>query len=114
MTAQQEQRPRSPSGQDRATRLGAGERLGFFCQGRKQSPDSRFVQMVKKKIGEGGGKGRCLFHPIQNIVGDHGGKPMTTAQVCEGGFWNDRLPVDEKDPGSVSAVRIGAQENRAE
>ena len=82
-------------------------------QGRKQTPDPRFVEMVKKKIRQGGFKRWAFLQPFHHIGSHHGGQPVAPAEVIEGGFRNHRLPVDKKDPGPVSAFRVAAQENRA-
>jgi hypothetical protein len=34
--------------------------------------------------------------------------------MSEGGFRNDRLSIDEKDPGTVSAFWVGTEKNRTE
>lgn len=69
--------------------------------------------MVKKEIGQSGFDMRPFFDPIENIAGNDGREPVASAQVGKGGFRNNRLSVDKKDTGSVSAFWIGPQKNGA-
>jgi hypothetical protein len=69
---------------------------------------------MEKEVGQSGVEGGPLLHPLGHIGRDHGRKPVTAAQVGEGGFRNDGLAIDKKNPGSLSSLWVGAQENRAE
>jgi len=94
--------------------FGSGQGAGFSRQGRKQTRDSRIVEMVKKEVGKSSFHGWALFRPFENIGGHDGGEPVAPAEVSESGFRNDRLAVDKEDPGTVSSLWVGAQENRPE
>ena len=84
-----------------------GKGTGFAGQGRKQTRDPRIVEMMKKEIGKGSIHGRAFLRPLKNIGGHNRGEPVAPTEVSESGFRNDRLTVDEEDPGSVAAPGIG-------
>ena len=70
--------------------------------------------MMEKEVRQGGFQRGTFFQPGQNIAGDHTGEPVAPTEAGESRFRNDRLSVDKENPGSVAALGIGPQENRAE
>ena len=105
---------RRPPGGTAAAGFGRREAGGSSGQGRKQTRDPLVFQMVKKEICQDSLHGWAFLCPLKNISRHDGGKPVAATKVSQSRLRDDGLSIDEKDPGAVSAFRVGPKKYRAE